>query len=49
MGPNGEDIRQLTFEQDHDYSPCVLNNGRSFTSAGTIPTPCISGIASSCQ
>ncbi len=28
MGPNGERIRQLTFEQDHDYTPSVLNNGR---------------------
>jgi formylglycine-generating enzyme required for sulfatase activity len=28
MGPNGERIRQLTFEQDHDYTPCVMNNGR---------------------
>ena len=28
MGPNGESIRQLTFEQDHDYTPSVLNNGR---------------------
>ena len=26
--PNGESIRQLTFEQDHDYTPSVLNNGR---------------------
>jgi formylglycine-generating enzyme required for sulfatase activity len=28
MGPNGESIRQLTFEQDHDYTPAVLNSGR---------------------
>ncbi len=28
MGSNGEHIRQLTFEQDHDYTPSVLNNGR---------------------
>lgn len=28
MGPNGERIHQLTFEQDHDYTPSVLNNGR---------------------
>ena len=28
MGPRGERIRQLTFEQDHDYAPSVLNNGR---------------------
>lgn len=28
MGPNGEHIRQLTFEQDHDYTPSVLNDGR---------------------
>ncbi len=28
MGENGERIRQLTFEQDHDYTPSVLNNGR---------------------
>lgn len=28
MGANGESIRQLTFEQDHDYTPSVLNNGR---------------------
>lgn len=28
MGAGGEHIRQLTFEQDHDYTPSVLNNGR---------------------
>lgn len=28
MGANGERIRQVTFEQDHDYTPAVLNNGR---------------------
>ncbi len=28
MAANGEGIRQLTFEQDHDYTPSVLNNGR---------------------
>ena len=28
MGGDGERIRQLTFEQDHDYTPSVLNNGR---------------------
>ena len=28
MGANGEHIRQLTFEQDHDYTPSVLNDGR---------------------
>jgi formylglycine-generating enzyme required for sulfatase activity len=28
MGPNGDRIHQLTFEQDHDYTPSVLNNGR---------------------
>jgi formylglycine-generating enzyme required for sulfatase activity len=28
MGPTGGNIRQLTFEQDHDYTPSVLNNGR---------------------
>ena len=28
MGADGERIRQLTFEQDHDYTPSVLNNGR---------------------
>jgi hypothetical protein len=28
MGANGERIQQLTFEQDHDYTPAVLNNGR---------------------
>ncbi len=28
MGPKGERIHQLTFEQDHDYTPSVLNNGR---------------------
>lgn len=28
MAANGERIRQLTFEQDHDYTPSVLNNGR---------------------
>jgi formylglycine-generating enzyme required for sulfatase activity len=28
MGPNGEGIHQLTFEQDHDYTPSILNNGR---------------------
>ena len=28
MGAKGEGIRQLTFEQDHDYTPSVLNNGR---------------------
>jgi formylglycine-generating enzyme required for sulfatase activity len=28
MGANGERIRQLTFEQDHDYTPSVLNDGR---------------------
>ncbi len=28
MGANGDRIRQLTFEQDHDYTPSVLNDGR---------------------
>jgi formylglycine-generating enzyme required for sulfatase activity len=28
MDANGEHIRQLTFEQDHDYTPSVLNDGR---------------------
>ncbi len=28
MGPDGNNIRQLTFEQDHDYTPSVLNDGR---------------------
>jgi formylglycine-generating enzyme required for sulfatase activity len=28
MGPHGESIRQLTFEQDHDYTPSILNDGR---------------------
>ena len=28
MGPDGRNIRQLTFEQDHDYTPSVLNDGR---------------------
>lgn len=28
MGRNGENIQQLTFEQDHDYTPSVLNDGR---------------------
>jgi formylglycine-generating enzyme required for sulfatase activity len=28
MGANGERIRQLTFEQDHDYTPSILNDGR---------------------
>ncbi len=28
MTATGERIRQLTFEQDHDYTPSVLNNGR---------------------
>ncbi len=28
MGPDGKNIRQLTFEQDHDYTPSVLNDGR---------------------
>ncbi len=28
MGSSGERIHQLTFEQDHDYTPSVLNNGR---------------------
>ena len=28
MAANGDGIRQLTFEQDHDYTPSVLNNGR---------------------
>jgi formylglycine-generating enzyme required for sulfatase activity len=28
MDKDGRNIRQLTFEQDHDYTPSVLNNGR---------------------
>jgi formylglycine-generating enzyme required for sulfatase activity len=28
MQADGTRIRQLTFEQDHDYTPSVLNNGR---------------------
>lgn len=28
MSPDGTNIRQLTFEQDHDYTPSVLNDGR---------------------
>ncbi|MHB0955464.1 MAG: SUMF1/EgtB/PvdO family nonheme iron enzyme [Pirellulaceae bacterium] len=28
MGPDGKNIRQITFEQDHDYTPSVLNDGR---------------------
>ena len=28
MSPDGKAIRQLTFEQDHDYTPSVLNDGR---------------------
>ena len=28
MDANGGHIRQLTFEQDHDYTPSILNNGR---------------------
>ncbi len=28
MDADGCNIRQLTFEQDHDYTPSVLNNGR---------------------
>lgn len=28
MNENGEGIRQLTFDQDHDWYPVVLNNGR---------------------
>ena len=28
MSPDGKTIRQLTFEQDHDYTPSVLNDGR---------------------
>ncbi len=28
MNKDGGQIRQLTFEQDHDYTPSVLNNGR---------------------
>lgn len=28
MGPRGEGIHQLAFEQDHDYTPSVLNSGR---------------------
>ncbi|MHB8969100.1 MAG: HzsA-related protein, partial [Pirellulaceae bacterium] len=28
MGPDGSNVRQLTFEQDHDYTPSVLNDGR---------------------
>jgi len=25
---DGENIRQLTFDQEHNWSPCVMNNGR---------------------
>ena len=28
MGGDGGNIRQVCFEQDHDYTPSVLNNGR---------------------
>ena len=28
MSSDGQTIRQLTFEQDHDYTPSVLNDGR---------------------
>ena len=28
MNGNGSDIRQICFEQDHDYYPVVLNDGR---------------------
>jgi len=28
MGPDGRNVRQLCFEQDHDFTPTVLENGR---------------------
>jgi len=28
MNPDGSSIRQLCFDQDHDWNPSVLNNGR---------------------
>jgi formylglycine-generating enzyme required for sulfatase activity len=28
MGSEGENIRQLCFDQDHDWTPAMLNNGR---------------------
>ena len=28
MNPDGTDVRQLCFDQDHDWCPAVLNNGR---------------------
>ncbi|MEE8451934.1 MAG: SUMF1/EgtB/PvdO family nonheme iron enzyme [Thermoguttaceae bacterium] len=28
MDADGKNIRQLTFDQEHNWSPCVMNNGR---------------------
>ncbi len=28
MSPDGSNVRQLCFEQDHDYCPSILNDGR---------------------
>ena len=28
FGCGGRNIRQLTFDQEHDWSPSVMNNGR---------------------